>query len=141
MAFDTNRIESDGLSTIESRLNEILQRWFCGSQSEMARQLGVTQAAISLAVTGKRKLGPRLLTAVKGLPGLPVDWLIGGKGTLPERPVSRDPARCFLPLYRLLRRFSDRRGTAPVERGPPCVCCGLRRFANRLGVVVRTGVG
>jgi transcriptional regulator with XRE-family HTH domain len=116
-SFDANN-NTQLLSPTAARVWEVLQCYFLGSQSEMARQLGMTQPAISLVVTGKREPGPRLLNAIARLPGVSADWISSGKGTLPERQAVRDPRRCFLPLYASLHdAFPSRNQLGPTIHG------------------------
>jgi transcriptional regulator with XRE-family HTH domain len=85
-------------SAVGRRVADVLQRLFAGNQSAMAKAIGVSHAAISQIVHGKRQPGPRVLQAIAGLPGVSPDWAILGKGAAPAVPVQRDPNKCFLPV-------------------------------------------
>jgi transcriptional regulator with XRE-family HTH domain len=103
---------------IRARVTEVVVRRFTGSQRAMARAIGVSQATISQVVSGKKKAGPRFLNAIANLPGISSDWLLLGRGSLPEGRSIPDPARCFLPLYTSLHdAFPSRNQLGPTTHG------------------------
>ncbi len=66
--------------TLADRLAWVLRVWFTGSQTAMARALGVSQASVSRAVRGRNQPSGKLLTAAAALPGLSEEWLLTGRG-------------------------------------------------------------
>lgn len=76
-----------GIAIIESGL----------SQSEFARQLGVSPGFISDVVHGKKKPGTEFLHAVQTTFGISIDWLLTGKGAMNGR------SEIDLEIYRLIK--------------------------------------
>ena len=82
-------------STAGGRVNMLLRKIWGNSQSKMAKEIGVSQAAISNVVTGKRPPGRNILSCIAAHPLVNAGWLLTGEGSLctlsPSQPT-------FLPI-------------------------------------------
>ena len=65
---------------VNDRVNWLLQKLWFGSQTRMAKEIGLSQSAISNVVSGKRAPGRSLLTAISVHPLVNPDWLLTGRG-------------------------------------------------------------
>lgn len=68
------------ISTPSGRVAWYLRKIWSGSQTRMAADTGLTQAAISKVVLGRRNPGRRFLLAVAGHPLVNGSWLLSGIG-------------------------------------------------------------
>ena len=62
------------------RVHLLLQQQYGGNQRRMAAAAGVSQALISLVVTGRQRPGRQLLEALSRLPGVDPAWVLRGVG-------------------------------------------------------------
>jgi transcriptional regulator with XRE-family HTH domain len=83
------------LAAFSSRLNTLVEKRFEGSQSELARALGLTPGAISRACRAQNAPSFSLLSRLAKLPGVSVQNLLSGVGDEPKHEPS-----VSLPLVR-----------------------------------------
>lgn len=98
-------------TTIEKRVQYLVNVLFGGNQSKMAESIGCSRSAISLAVTGKRPLGRELLRRLAEHPKISPAWLLTGDGE-PFVAEREPPTGTGLPLPLL---------DHPIP-GPPASC-------------------
>jgi transcriptional regulator with XRE-family HTH domain len=63
-----------------TRVAKLLDVLWHGSQSKMAAELGISQAAISQIVRGQRRTGPKVLDRLASHPLVNPAWVYGGDG-------------------------------------------------------------
>jgi len=90
-----------GSAAIVGRIGWLLRTYWGGSQAEMARELGCSQAAISRVLGGKLNPGKRLLKLIADHSGVEPQWVVTGEGPAP--PTRRpSPNARVLPITRVL---------------------------------------
>ena len=68
------------LSEVALRIGWLLKKVWQGSQTKMARDIGVSQSVISHVVVGRQEPGRKLLAAIASNPLVNSRWLITGEG-------------------------------------------------------------
>lgn len=86
---------------IVERIDWLLRTYWSGSQAEMARELGCSQAAISKVLNRKTKPGRRLLKLISDHARVAPQWLCSGEGPNPPAHRQAQKART-LPVTRVL---------------------------------------
>jgi hypothetical protein len=81
-----------------ARFAYVLQAFFAGHQSEMAREIGCSQAALSKVCRGIQPPGSRLMKSLTKLPGVDWSWAILGQGDLPTPRQINSAGRLVLPV-------------------------------------------
>ncbi len=71
---------SANLSEVAIRIDWLLKKVWHGSQTKMARDIGVSQSVISHVVVGRQEPGRKLLSAIASNPLVNSRWLITGEG-------------------------------------------------------------
>ncbi len=71
------------------RVQVLLEMQYAGNQRRLASAAGVSQALISMVVTGRQRPGRQLLEALGRLPGVDPAWVVRGIGQ-PLLPVTTD---------------------------------------------------
>jgi hypothetical protein len=81
------------------RFDYVRRTKFAGSQSALASALDCSQSFLSRVVGGRKEPGPKLLTALAGLPGINPHWALTGEGQpfQAEQPTSIPIANVLLP--------------------------------------------
>jgi len=69
-----------GLSDVAKRIDWVLKKVWHGSQTKMARDIGVSQSVISHVIVGRQEPGRKLLAAIASNPVINSTWLITGEG-------------------------------------------------------------
>jgi len=68
------------LSDVALRVDLLLKKVWQGSQTKMARDIGVSQSVVSHVVVGRQEPGRKLLAAIASNPLVNPRWLITGEG-------------------------------------------------------------
>ncbi len=95
--------EKPDTTTIGGRIRWLAEKVWGGAQNRMADEVGVSPAAISNAIRGKRRVGRELLMAIGSHPLVRLEWLLTGEGQpLAILEPSPEPSGCSLPLAKQL---------------------------------------
>lgn len=92
---------------VGKRVQQVLDKKYGANQRKMAKDLGVSQAAVSRVVNGQRMPSFALLQSLVLQTGVDANWLLTGKGTpfgdAAEEPRGLPLSKHFLPQLRQVR--------------------------------------
>jgi len=98
----------DKVDTLPQRLRYIRKRIAAMTQHEFAQALNVSQDSISRYEIGKTDLSTKQLARIAEVTGVSLDWLILGKGEIPERgKLGRLPPSISSRISKLEKRIAQ----------------------------------
>lgn len=113
------------MSEINKRLVDILEYFFDGNVSEMARKTGVLQPTLN-NIVANRKSKPsadNLTKIANSIESLNSEWLLTGEGEMIKQPIRNDVEavpedKYIMAEYADLRSFAGRLGGSDIEQLP-----------------------
>lgn len=113
------------MNEINKRLVDILQYFFDGNVSEMARKTGVLQPTLN-NIVANRKSKPsadNLTKIANSIESLNSEWLLTGEGEMIKQPIHNDVEsvpedKYIMAEYADLRSFAGRLGGSDIEQLP-----------------------
>ena len=113
------------MSEINKRLVDVLEYFFDGNVSEMARKTGVLQPTLN-NIVANRKSKPsadNLTKIANSIESLNSEWLLTGEGEMIKQPIRNDVEavpedKYIMAEYADLRSFAGRLGGSDIEQLP-----------------------